>query len=82
MNRTEYQGMCELFRDGQIIWVENELTRQTGRVVGCDRQMIEVEMGNHCEIWSSGDCSEMTHGFRVKYDEVKKYPHEYDSHLD
>jgi hypothetical protein len=24
----------------------------------------------------------MTHGFKVKYDEVKKHPHEYDTHLD
>ncbi len=82
MNNTEYQGMCELFNDGQMIWVENQTNHLKGRVVGCEPDMIEVEVENHCEKWKRSDCVEMTHGYKVNYEEVKKHPHEYDSHLD
>ena len=82
MNTTEYKGMCELFGDGQMIWVENQRTHSKGRVVGCEPEMIEVEVDNHCEKWNRSDCAEMTHGYKVNYEEVKKHPHEFDSHLD
>jgi len=82
MNMNEFQGMCELFGDGQMIWVENELNHKKGRVIGCEGDMIEVEVGNHCETWDRFECAEMTHGFKVKYNEVKKHPHEYDTHAD
>jgi hypothetical protein len=82
MNGTEYTGMCELFNDGQLIWVENQKTHTKARVVGCAAEMIEVEATDHCEKWDFRDCAEITHGFRVKYEEVRKHPHEYDSHLD
>jgi len=82
MNRTEYQGMCELFSDGQMIWVENILNHLKGRVVGCEKGMVEVEIGDHCETWDRSECNEMTHGYKVNYDEVKKHPHEFDTHLD
>ena len=82
MNRTEFEGMCELFNDGQMIWVQRMNSHLKGKVVGCAEDMIEVEVGDHCEKWSRSDCAEMTHGFKVNYDEVKKHPHEYDTHLD
>ncbi|HEY5673457.1 MAG TPA: hypothetical protein VIR78_07125 [Malonomonas sp.] len=82
MNRTDYQGMCELFTDGHMIWVENQDTHQKGRVVGCDAEQIEVEVGDHCEKWSYSSCAELTHGYRVNYEEVKKHPHEFDTHHD
>lgn len=82
MNRTDFQGMCELLDDGQMIWVENMQSHNKGRVVGCKQDGLEVEVDNHCEIWRSSDCSEITHGYRVNYQEVMKHPHEYDSHLD
>ena len=82
MTRIDYEGMCELFSDGKMIWVENALTRIKGRMVGCQREMIEVEIGGQCETWAHVDCSEMTNGYRVNYDMVRKYPHEYDTHLD
>lgn len=82
MNGTEYTGMCELFNDGQLIWVENQKTHTKGRVVGCAAEIIEIEAGDHSEKWAFRDCAEITHGFRVKYEEVRKHPHEYDSHLD
>lgn len=82
MNRTEYDGMCELFGDGNLVWVENQATHKKGRVIGCEPDSIEVEIGNRCEKWSPNDCAEMTHGYKVNYEEVKKHPHEYDSHLD
>ena len=82
MNRTDYQGMCELFGDGQMIWIENQVTHLQGRVVGCESEMIEVEVGDHCEKWNHLECAEMTHGYRVNYQEVKKHPHEFDTHLD
>ena len=82
MNRTEYQGMCELFGDGQMIWIENQSNHLQGRVVGCEPELIEVEVGKHCERWSPDECVEMTHGYKVNYAEVKKHPHEFDTHLD
>jgi hypothetical protein len=82
MNRTEFEGMCELFGDGQLIWVENQNSHVKGRVIGCEADKIEVKVGDHNEKWNRSECGEMTHGFKVKYDEVKKHPHEYDTHLD
>ena len=82
MNRTEFRGMCELFSDGNLIWLENQATHDKGRMVGCEADMIEVEVGNHCEKWRPAECIEVTHGYKVNYGEVQKHPHEYDSHLD
>lgn len=82
MRRTDFEGMCELFKDGRLIWVENASAHKTGRVVGCSTDSIEVEVAGHREEWAARDCRELTHGYRVNYAEVKKHPHEYDSHLD
>jgi hypothetical protein len=82
MNHQEFQGMCQLIGDGETIWVENHLNEKKGLAIGCAKDMIEVEVDNHCEKWSPSECTEMTHGFKVKYDEVLKHPHEYDTHLD
>ena len=82
MNTTDFQGMCELFKDGQLIWVQKLNSHMKGRVIGCEAEMIEVEVGDHCEKWSRSECAEMTHGYKVKYEEVKKHPHEFDTHLD
>ncbi len=82
MNRTDFQGIRQLFDDGNMVWVENRLNQVKGRVIGFEPDMIEVEVDKHCERWDINICSEMTHGFRVKYDEVLKHPHEFDSHLD
>jgi len=82
MNRTDLQGMRQLFDDGNMIWVENRQNQTKGRVVGFEPNFIEVEVDQHCERWDIDVCIEMTHGFKVKYDEVLKHPHEFDSHLD
>lgn len=82
MNKTEFYGMCELVNDGEMIWVEKMNSDMKGRVVGCEKEMIEVEIGNRCEKWMPNECTEMTHGFKVRYEEVMKHPHDYDTHLD
>lgn len=82
MKRTDFEGMCELFKDGRLTWVENANDHKAGRVVSCGTDSIEVEVAGHRESWNASDCQEMTHGYRVNYDEVKKHPHEFDSHLD
>lgn len=82
MNKTEFKGMCELFDDGQMIWVENQTSHMQGRVTGCHDDMLEVDVKGHNETWDRTDCTEMTHGFKVNYEETLKHPHEYDTHLD
>lgn len=82
MNRTDYQGMQQLFNDGNMIWIENQLNHMKGRLIGFEADAIEVEVDKHRERWDIDVCTEMTHGYRVKYDEVLKHPHEFDSHLD
>jgi hypothetical protein len=82
MNMTDFEGMCELSNDGQLIWVENDLTRMKGRVVGYGGDRLEVQVGEHQETWNHCDCTEMTHGYKVRYDRVKMYPHEFDTHMD
>ena len=82
MNRIDFQGMHELFDDGNMIWVENQINHLKGRVVGFEADALEVEVGSHCEKWGVEICREMTHGYKVKYGEVLKHPHEFDSHLD
>lgn len=82
MNRTEFEGMCEVFGDGGLVWVENMQTHMKGRVISCEAEMIEVVTDDHTERWDRNECAEVTHGFKVKYEEVKKHPHEYDTHLD
>lgn len=82
MNKTEFHGMCELVRDGELVWVKKMNSSLKGHVIGCDAESIEVEIGNHCEKWMPSECAEMTHGFKVNYEEVRKHPHDYDTHLD
>jgi hypothetical protein len=82
MNKTEYQGMCQLFGDGELIWLENLNSHSKGRVTGCQENMVEVDVNGHREKWHLDICSELTHGYKVKYDEILKHPHEYDTHLD
>ncbi|PLX94717.1 MAG: hypothetical protein C0619_02300 [Desulfuromonas sp.] len=82
MNTTEYKGMCELFGDGEMVWVENQTSHLQGRVTGCRENMIEVDVKGHRETWDRDICTELTHGFKVKYSETLKHPHEYDTHLD
>lgn len=82
MKRVDFEGMCEISSDGQMVWVENIINRTKGRVVGCDAGAVEVEVDGERRRWDHHVCNELTHGYRVNYSEVKKYPHEYDSHLD
>lgn len=82
MDRTDYKGMCQLFNDGQLIWVENTDKNITGRVTGCHEGLIEVEVKGGHESWYRSDCLELTHGYKVNYEEYLKHPNEFDTHLD
>jgi hypothetical protein len=82
MRRTDFEGMCELVKEGRLTWVENTTANKSGRVVGCSANTIEVEVEGRREEWNARECEEMTHGYRVNYEEVKKHPHEFDTHLD
>jgi hypothetical protein len=82
MNKIDFEGMSQIANDGQMIWVENALTHLPGRVVGCECEMIHVDVGDRVEAWNHSDCVELTYGYRVKYDVVMNYPHEFDTHLD
>lgn len=82
MRRTDYEGMCELAREGRLTWVENKDSHEAGRVISCSGDTVEVEVSGHHENWSLRDCKELTHGYKVKYEEVKKHPHEFDTHMD
>ena len=82
MRRTDYEGMCELAREGRLTWVENTSSHEKGRVVSCGGETVEVEVSGHRENWSLRDCQELTHGYKVNYEEVKKHPHEFDTHAD
>lgn len=82
MNRTDYKGMCQLFKDGQLIWVENTDRNIAGRVTGCNDEQIEVEVRGRRQLWDRDDCVEMTHGYKINYAEYMKHPQEFDTHLD
>lgn len=82
MRRREFEGMCELASEGRITWIENQDTHTMGRVLTCNESMITVQVGDHSERWDHRICQEKTHGYKVNYDEVKKHPHEFDTHLD
>lgn len=82
MNRTDYKGMCQLFSDGQLLWVENTDKQIAGRVTGCGEEMIAVDVKGHRESWGRSDCTEMTHGYKMNYKEYLKHPGEFDTHLD
>jgi hypothetical protein len=82
MKRTDFEGMCELAGEGRLTWVENMVSHETGRVVTCGDDTIGVDVGGARAEWVRHDCRELTHGYRVNYDEVKKYPHEFDTHRD
>jgi hypothetical protein len=82
MNRTDYQGMCQLFKDGQLLWVENTDKHVAGRVTGCGEGQIEVDVKGHTETWERSACFEMTHGYKMNYPEYMKHPQDFDTHLD
>ena len=82
MKRSDFEGMCELAREGRLTWVENIPRHETGRVVDCGTDTVTVDFGGARAEWRADDCRELTHGYRVNYDEVKRYPHEFDTHRD
>ncbi|MFA5514871.1 MAG: hypothetical protein WDA20_01160 [Desulfuromonadales bacterium] len=82
MKQTDFEGMCELAREGRLTWVENNNTHEAGRVISCSGELIEVEVADHRATWDLHDCRELTHGYKVNYEEVKKHPKEFDTHLD
>lgn len=82
MKRIELEGMCELAKDGRLTWVENLDTHDKGRVISCTGDKIEVDVGGRRAEWKATACREMTFGYKVNYEEVKKHPHEFDTHLD
>ena len=57
MNRTELQGMRQLFDDGNMIWVTNQHNHMQGRVIGFETDRIEVEVDKHCERWDIDICT-------------------------
>lgn len=82
MKRTDFTAMCTLARDGRLTWVENTTLHETGRVVNCGTDTMTVDIGGRKEDWNLRDCREITHGYKIKYDEVLKHPNEFDTHLD
>lgn len=82
MKRTEFEGMCELSRDGRLTWVENTDSHEKGRVISCGKDSIKVDVAGRDETWDRSACKEMTFGYKVNYEEVKKHPHEFDTHTD
>ncbi len=82
MKQTDFEGMCELSEEGRLTWVENVKTNEAGRVISCSEEAIEVEVSGRRQSWNPDDCQEITHGYKVNYDEVKKHPHEFDTHGD
>jgi len=82
MNRTDYKGMCQLFKDGQLLWVENTDKHIAGRVIGCGAEMVEVDVKGQVESWTLDECTELTHGYKMNYKEYLKHPKEFDTHLD
>jgi hypothetical protein len=83
MERIDFEGMCELSYEGRLTWVENTKEHKKGRVLSCGDEAIEVEAeGGKRESWDWRDCQELTHGYKVDYEEVKKHPHEFDTHTD
>jgi hypothetical protein len=82
MKRTDFEGMCELAQEGRLTWVENTGSHEKGRVVSCAAENIEVEVAGQSESWDRRECQELTYGYKVNYEEVRKHPHEFDTHLD
>jgi len=82
MKRNEFSGMCELAKEGRLTWVENTSLHEQGRVMNCGTDTIRVDVHGNVQDWDMRDCRELTHGYKVNYDEVKKHPHEFDTHLD
>jgi len=82
MKRTDFTAMCTLAKDGRLTWVENTTLRETGRVMTCGRETMTVDVGGRREDWHPRDCRELTHGYKINYDEVRKYPDEFDTHRD
>lgn len=82
MKRTEFDGMCELVDEGRLTWLENTRSHEKGRVISCEQGRIEVDVAGQEEAWNPRECEELTYGYKVNYEEVKKHPHEFDSHLD
>lgn len=82
MNKTEFQGMCQLVEDGKLVWVERGNGEFKGRVISCSLGKIKVDVGEKTENWGPDDCKELTYGYKVDYEKLKQHPNDYDSHAD
>lgn len=82
MKRNDFEGMCTLAREGRLTWVENTVNHEAGRVIGCGTQTITVDVHGKKADWNMRDCRELTYGYKINYDEVRKHPKEFDTHSD
>ncbi len=67
MERNRFEGICEVASRGKIKWVDNTKTSQSGRVVSCTSESLEVEFQGHHETWDPGVCKERTYGYQPVY---------------
>jgi hypothetical protein len=54
MTRQEYDSLCSAARAGEGRYVENKDTLETGRVLACRLDQLEVDVSGKREIWTQG----------------------------
>ena len=81
MKKTDFTGMCELVGEGRLTWLENTRSHEKGRVLSCTENRIEVEVAGKREEWIPRECRELTHGYKIDYEEVVKDPEGFESRL-
>jgi hypothetical protein len=58
MKRKEFEKCCQAIEEGELIFIENMATRQSGRLLYCHSNEFRVNVGGKREAWPAAACEE------------------------
>ncbi len=78
MERSEYERLCSAVQAGGEKFVENLETHDTGRIVACSSDRLEVECEGRKQSWAMSKCEE-TMGSKFGHKEKTLDTHPWDT---
>ena len=62
MTHLEYENLCSELGSGDGHTVENRKSHLTGKVLMCNREYFNVQVGEGWQVWSRRDCTDLDTG--------------------
>lgn len=59
MEPKDFEKCCQAIEEGELIFVENVTSHQSGRLLYCNTEEFQVEVNGKREIWPATACEEL-----------------------